>query len=176
VILFIDQKVINEVPPLRAMWAPIGEPACVPIIAAHNVCTVNCVLNIKSGDCLLHVSERYRNPDFQTILRRIHAHWRGWHVVLFLDKHPAQWALASRALAFQLGIQLRWLPTACPELNVVDQLWNRVVPAVLANEPTPVLDATMQRLVQHILDLSPEQRRRQAGILSENFWLADLLT
>ena len=172
--LMVDSIVVNEVPPLRAVWAPIGEQACVPIIAAPEVQVLTCALNIASGDCVVHRSDRYRQENFQDVLRRIRAHWRGWRIVLFLDKHGAQWAKASRCLARQLAIQLRWLPKACPELNVVDQLWRRVTDDVLANEPTPTLDVTIQRLIEHLLALSPQQRRQQAGILSDRFWLAGI--
>ncbi len=174
-VLFIDSIVVNEIPPLRAIWAPIGEQACVPIIAAHEVRILTAVLNIQSGDCLVHLTARYRQANFQEVLHLIRAHWRGWHIVLFLDRHPAQWALASRHLASHLGIQLRWLPTACPELNVVDHLWRHTTDDALANEPTPILDVAAQRLAQPILDMSPRQRRQQAGILSDTFWLANIL-
>lgn len=174
VVVFVDSIVVNEVPPLRAVWAPIGQQACVPIIAAHQVRVLTCGLNIRSGDCVIHSSDRYRQENFQAVLRRIRAHWRGWHIVLFLDKHGAQWAKASRRLARQLAIQLRWLPKACPELNVVDQLWRRVTDDVLANEPTPTLAIIVQHLVEHLRTMSPYLRRRQAGILSDRFWLAGL--
>lgn len=174
-ILFVDSIVVNEIPPLRAIWAPIGEQVCVPIIAAHKVRVLTAVLSIKSGDCLVHISERYRQANFQEVPRLIRTHWRGWNIVLFLDRHPAQWALASRRLARDLGIQLRWLPTACPELNVVDQFWRHTTDDALTNEPTPVLDVAAQRLAQHILGMSPRERRLQAGILSDTFWLANIL-
>jgi transposase len=174
VVLVVDSIVVNEVPPLRAVWAPIGEQACVPIIAAHEVRVLTCALNLRSGDCVVHPSDRYRQENFQDVLRLIRAHWRGWRIVLFLDKHGAQWAKASRRLARHLAIQLRWLPKACPELNVVDQLWRRVTDDVLANEPTPTLAVTVQHLIEHLLALSPQQRRRQAGILSDRFWLAGI--
>ncbi len=174
-VLFVDSIVVNEVPPLRAVWTPIGEQACVPIIAAHEVRVLTSALNIWSGDCIVHVSQRYRQENFQAVLRLMRAHWRGWRIVLFLDKHGAQWAHTSRHLAHQLGIQLRWLPKACPELNVVDQLWRRVTDDVLANEPTPTLETTVQRLTGHLLAMTPQQRRRQAGILSDTFWLAGIL-
>jgi hypothetical protein len=176
VILFIDSIVLNEIPPLRAAWAPIGQQAQVPIIAAHDTRVLTGVLNIKSGDCVLHVSTKYRQADAQGVLRQIRAHWRGWHIVLFVDKHPAQWARATRRLARQLNIQLRWLPKACPELNVMDHLWRHVTDDVLANEPTPDLDTTAQRAVHHIRAMSPQSRRRQAGILADTFWLAAVLT
>jgi hypothetical protein len=147
----------------------------VPIIAAHDIRVLTGVLNIQSGDCLWHLSARYRQADAQMVLREIRAHWRGWQIILFLDRHPAQRARATRRLARQLQIQLRWLPTACPELNVMDHLWRHVTDDVLANEPTPGLDATAKRAVQHIMALPPQDRRRQAGILSDTFWLADVL-
>ena len=174
-VLFLDSIVINEIPPLRAVWTLIGQQACIPIIAAHAVRVLTCVLNIKSGDCLLHTSDRYRQANFQEILRLIRSRWRGWRIVLFLDKHSAQTAQASRRQARRLAIQLRWLPKACPELNVVDQLWRRVRDDVLANEPTPTLEITAQRLTKHLQVMPPQQRRRQAGVLSDDFWLARIL-
>ena len=175
VILLIDSIVLNEIPPLRAAWAPIGEQAQVPIIAAHDIRVLTGVLNIQSGDGLLQISARSRQADAQLMLRAIRSHWRGWQIILFLDRHPAQRARATRRLARQLHIQVRWLPTACPELNGMDQLWRHITDEVLANEPTPDLDTTAQRAVQHILTMSPQDRRRQAGVLSDTFWLADVL-
>jgi transposase len=68
------------------------------------------------------------------------AHWRGWHIVLFVDKHSAHTAGLSRQLARDLGIQLRWLPTACPELNPLDHLCRHLKKDIIANQPTPDLD------------------------------------
>lgn len=174
-ILFIDSRIFNEIPPLRAMWAPVGQQARVPIVAARDTRVLTGVLNIKSGTWVSEISDKYRQANFQQVLRRIRAHWRGWKIVLFLDRHPAQRANHSRQLADQLGIQLRWLPTACPELNVVDHLWRHVTQDVLANEATPCLDATVQRAEQYMVSLNPKQRLRKAGVLSESFWLADLV-
>lgn len=127
------------------MWAPVGEQAAVPIVAAHDIRVLTGVLNIKSGHWLCAVSDQFKQADFQSTLRLIRAHWRGWRIVLFLDRHPAHRAGRSSQLACQLGIQLRWLPTACPELNPVDHLWRQVTREILANEPTPRLDETIQR-------------------------------
>jgi hypothetical protein len=69
---------------------------------------------------------------------------------------------------------LRWLPKACPELNDVDQLWRRVTDNLLANEPTPALEVTVQYLIEHLLAMTTRQRRRQAWILSDKFRLAGI--
>lgn len=174
VILFADSIIINEVPPLRAVWAPIGTQAEVPIVAARDRQVLTGVLNMQSGASLLCVTARYTQAEFQMVLQMIRRQWRGWQIVLFVDKHSAHRARASRRLARQLGITIRWLPKACPELNPVDHLWRHVTNDILANEPTPTLDATVERACQYWLGLTPRQRLRKAGVLSDNFWLAAL--
>jgi hypothetical protein len=66
---------------------------------------------------------------------------------MFLDKHSGHRAVSSQTLARQLSIELRFLPTACPELNVMDCLWQHVRGEVLANEPCPQLEATVARTI-----------------------------
>jgi transposase len=175
VCLFIDSTLFNEIPPLRARWAPIGQQAEVPILGRHRDKRIlTGVLNIQTGTYLQYFSETYTQDTFQRILHLMRRHWRGWNIVLFLDKISAQWARSSRHLARQLGIELRWLPKACPELNPVDHLWRHLKNDILANEPLPDLEATLKRAWSYLADLSPRDRLRKAGVLSEHFWLADV--
>lgn len=157
------------------MWAPIGTQATVPILGQHHTKRIlTGVLNIQTGSYFQYFSETYTQTTFQRILRFIRRHWRGWHIVLFLDKISAQRARASRALGRELNIELRWLPTACPELNPVDHLWRHLKQDILANEPTPDLDTTLKRAWSYLNDLTPRERLQKAGVLSGNFWLADI--
>ena len=78
-------------------------------------------------------------------------------------------------MASELGIETRWLPVACPELNPVDHLWRHVKQDVLANEPTPDLDTSVGYACQYIFGLTPQQRLRKAGVLSDTFWLHKVL-
>lgn len=175
VCLFIDSTIFNAIPPLRAMWAPIGEQAEVPILGQHHEKRIlTGVLNIQTGSYFQYSSEAYNQDTFQLILQLIRRRWRGWRIVLFLDKISAQRALRSRRLAQDLGIQLRWLPTACPELNPVDHLWRHLKKDILANEPLPDLKTTLKHACAYLDDLSPRERLRKAGILSGHFWLQDL--
>jgi hypothetical protein len=167
----MDSITIREIPPLRAVWAKRGEEVCVPIIGSHRKRVLSGVLNILSGRFLSYVSATFNRHHFQELLRQVSALWRGWHIVLFVDKNSAHTAGSSREVAQELGIELRWLPTATPELNVMDCLWRHVRDDVLANEPTPQLDATVQRALQHLDALPGEDRLRHAGVLSTEFWL-----
>ena len=157
------------------MWAPMGQQVRVPIIGSHGKRFLTGVLNIQTGDYLDYVSAQFRQADFQTVLRLIRSHWRGWHIVLFLDRNKPHRAVASRRLARQLGIQLRWLPKACPELNVLDCLWRHLKDEVIADLPTPDLDAVLACAREYVACLSPKARLQLAGVLAPGFWLADLL-
>jgi hypothetical protein len=175
VCLFIDSTIFNAVPPLRAMWAPIGQQAQVPILGQHRDKRIlTGVLNIQTGSYFQYSSEAYNQDTFQLILQLIRRRWCGWHIVLFLDKISAQRADRSRRLTKDLGIQLRWLPTACPELNPVDHLWRHLKKDILANEPLPDLKTTLKHACAYLDNLSPHERLRKAGILSGHFWLQDV--
>jgi hypothetical protein len=170
----MDSITIREIPPLCRVWTPVGQPARIPIIGSHHKQVLSGVINILTGTWLSYVSPSFNQGNFQELLSRIRASWRGWHIVMFLDKHSAHRASTSQTLAKHLGIELRWLPTACPELNVVDCLWRHVRDEVLANEPCPQLHGTVARAISYLDDLSPYQRLTKAGVLSDAFWLADV--
>lgn len=157
------------------MWAPIGEQAQVPILGQHHEKRIlTGVLNIQTGAYFQYSSETYTQETFHIILKLIRRRWRGWRIVLFLDRISAQWARSSRRLAKDLDIQLRWLPKACPELNPLDHLWRHLKKDILANEPLPDLKITLKYACSYLNDLSPSERLRKAGVLSGHFWLQDV--
>ncbi len=175
-ILFLDSAIFTEVPPLRAVWALIGQQAKVPIMGHHDRRFLTGVLNIQTGDYLDFASAKFHQEHFQRILRQIRGHWRGWRIVLFVDRNTPHKAKASQRLARELKIQLRWLPKACPELNVMDHLWRHVKDLAAANEPTPNVYATVERARREIRHMTPKERLQKASVLSKDFWLADVLT
>ena len=174
-ILFLDTTWFNEVPPLRNIWSKIGEQAEVPIIGANKTVGLTGVLSLRTGAFWSYGSKVYTRDEFEEILINVRSHWRGWHIVLFLDKHSAQKCPSSRGFAERLGIQLRFLPTATPELNPVDHLWRAVKGDVAANEPTPNVVKTVRRACDYVRSLLPRDRLRKAGLLSADSWMKDLL-
>lgn len=77
----------------------------------------------------------------------------------------------SRELAAELGIAVRLLPRATPELNAMDHLWRHMKRQALANRRTSTIDESANAACKYILDLSRGERLQQAGVLSGNFWL-----
>jgi hypothetical protein len=78
------------------------------------------------GAVELYYAKEWGQDHFQAYLRQIRKRWCGWRIALFLDRGSPHTAGTSRRVARALGIELRWLPTACPELNHVDYLWRHV--------------------------------------------------
>jgi transposase len=168
----LDETIITEMPPLAYCYGPRGEQVAVPVPGTHARRVLHGVLNIRSGDVVLLVTETWDHATHRAFLRMIRAHWRGWHIVLFEDRGAPHTATASRRLAKDLHIALRFLPTATPELNAMDHLWRHVKGRVLANRPVSSIDAAADQACQAILQMSRHERLRKAGVLSGHFWLA----
>jgi hypothetical protein len=170
-ILFTDATILTETPPLRACWAKVGEQAEVPITGNRAKRVVYGAMSVGTGALRLDEAAKWDQHSFQAHLRHLRSAWRGWNLVLFLDRGSPHTARASRALAKSLGIELRFLPTACPELNPLEGLWREIKGHVLANEPTPDLDESLRRAFDHLAGMTGRQRLKTAGVLSGSFWL-----
>ncbi len=170
-VLFSDACIVTQTPPLRAAWAPVGQQAEVPITGERAKRVAYCALAIGTGSVRLDSAGQWNQASFQAHLWAVRSTWRGWRVVLFLDRGGPHVAKRTRALARGLGIELRFLPAACPELNPVEGLWRYLKGRVLANEPTPDVEASVHRAFEDLRAMGGEERLQLAGVLSGNFWL-----
>lgn len=166
-----DATIVTETPPLRACYAPIGSQAVVPITGNRSKQVVFGALSMFSGHLELMITTHWEALTWQAFLSQIRSVWRGWQIVLFIDQGSPHTAEDSQDLASTLGIQIRWLPVATPELNAMEGLWRDGKGQVLANRTTSTVDESADRLCQYLLDLKPQQRLQKAGVLSGNFWL-----
>jgi DDE superfamily endonuclease len=171
VILFEDETDLLLFPPLRAAWGRRGQPLVVEIAGGNARRVVFGTLNIETGHRLFLARPRQRSEDFQAFLLLVARHYHGRSVVLLLDEDPSHTAQASQALAAELGIPLLWLPKRCPELNGMDHLWGHGKDHVCANRQYDDLDAEVERFITYLQGLSNQAARRQAGLLSHDFWL-----
>ena len=167
----LDETIITETPPLYSCYCRIGEQCQVPITGNRQKRILHGVINVMSGDALLFITEEWNQDTHQAFMMMIRAHWRGWHIVLFEDRGTPHTAEESMELAADLGIEVRLLPRATPELNAMDHLWRHMKRQALANQRTPSIDESADNACRYILGLSRRERLRQAGVLSGNFWL-----
>lgn len=171
VVLFSDATIITETPPLRASWSPVGDPARVPITGNRRRGVLYGALNPRSGHICLDEASRWNGESFREHLRNVRREWSGWNIVLFLDRGSPHTAHASRELAGSLKIETRWLPTACPELNPVEDLWRWLKNTILCNHQPDDFADTMQAATEAIQSLTNKDIRRLTGTLSKNFWI-----
>ncbi len=132
---------------------------------------VHGAVNVGTGGLTLLVTHEWVQETHQAFLRQVRSHWRGWNLVLFEDRGSPHTAGDSRELAAGLGIEVRLLPTATPKLNAMDHLFRHVKGRAEANRATRSIDESADNACRYLLDLTPRERLRKAGVLSGNFWL-----
>jgi hypothetical protein len=168
----MDETILTSTPPLRSKWSRQGTQSAVPIQGDHTRCILYGTMSLQGG-LLVHDTLLFNQEEFQLHLRMIRSFWRGWHLVLFLDRAPSHRADESICLAHELGISLRWLPVACPKLNPMDHLWRHIKADVVANLAYPSLDDAVEEVYGYLHDLGRSGWMRKAGLLAETFWLRD---
>jgi hypothetical protein len=171
--LRLDETIMTETPPLSYGYGRIGAPVCVPMTGSHARRVIHGVLNVRSGEVLLLITDAWVQEPHQAFLRLLRTHWRGWHIVLVEDRGSPHTAEESGELARALGLEVRFLPIATPELNAMDHLGRPVTGRALANRATPSIDVSADHACQYILAMSRHERLRKAGVLSGNFWLTN---
>lgn len=167
----LDEVLVCETPPLYCCYGRKGEQVCVPVTGNRQKRVLHGVLNICTGDLLLLITKVWDEVTHQYFLQMIRAHWRGWQIILFEDRGTPHTAEDSRELAAALGVQVRLLPRATPELNAMDHLWRSVKGRALADRPTRSIDDSADTACRYLLEMSRHERLRKAGVLSGNFWL-----
>jgi transposase len=174
-VLFEDETILRWFPPLRHAWAFRGTQAVVPITGNNAKRVLFGVINPRTGHRLVFCRKRQRQEDFQAFLRYLRQHYPGRPLWLLLDKSPSHQAQRTQALAARLGIVLVWLPKQCSELNAMDHLWRELKRLIAANRQYPTIDEEAQHAQRWVLDLTAQEALRKAGVLSGNFWLADVV-
>lgn len=168
----LDETIVCETPPLYSCYGRIGKQVQVPITGTRRKRVLHGALNIWSGAVLLLITDEWVQETHQYFLSMLRAYWRGWQIVLFEDRGSPHTAEESLEMAQTLGIELRFLPKATPELNAMDHLWRYVKGRVLADQPTSSIEASAYGACQAILHMPPHERLRKAGVLSGDFWLS----
>jgi len=169
----LDETIVTETPPLYSCYGRIGAQVRVPVTGNRAKRILHGALNVWSGEVLLLITNEWVQETHQYFLGMIRAHWRGWHLICLEDRGSPHTAENTLELASDLAIELRFLPRATPELNAMDQLWRRAKGYTVASRATQSIDASVDCLCRYILALPPQDRLRQAGVLSGKFWLTN---
>jgi hypothetical protein len=99
------------------------------------------------------------------------SHGRGGPIVLCEDRGAPHTAAELLEGAAALPIATRFLPVATPAVNVMAPLWRHGKGQGLAARVTVSIGTSADRAGQYLLELSPRERLRKAGVLSGHCWL-----
>jgi len=121
---------------------------------------------------LTAIEEKWNQWMFQVFLNKVRGCFRGWKIILFLDRGTIHKAKQSVNLARKLRIELRWLPVACPELNPLEGLWLHLKGEALSNRMAKTMIELGEKALAYLDSLSQHDCLQKAGVLSNNFWLA----
>lgn len=148
--------------------------------------TTNVILKTNSGRNRLNVIGAY-SPDDQTliswqgrescdaervmlVLRKIRNANPGRSLLVVLDNASYHHTPELTKLAKRLHIQLLYLPTYSPNLNIIERFWKFLKRKVARNRYHATF-AAFSSAVQNVLDNIPAYRTQLAGLLTERFQL-----
>ena len=143
-------------------------------------------LKTNSGRNRLNILGAY-SPDDQSLLRwegrescdaervvalleKIRAANPGKRLLVVLDNAPYNKAPAVQKAAAALRIQLLYLPTYSPNLNLIERLWKFLKRKVARNRFYPTF-ADFRAAVQHFLDNLDQYQDELASLMTERFQL-----
>ena len=175
VVLATDWTLLRLFPPLRNRWARAGAQAEVPITGANAKRVLFGAINLRTAHRVVVTAQHAGGTAVRAFLVELRRRYgRSGTIWLLADRASGHTAGATRALAARLGIEFLWLPKQAPELNAMDQLWRELKRLVAANRQAPNIDVLAAQASEWVLDLSPSEARRKAGMLSEHYWLKNL--
>jgi hypothetical protein len=167
----LDETIVTETPPLDSCDGHVGEQVRIPITGNRSKRILHGAIDVRTGDVSRLITQQWTQEMHPGFLSMIGSRWRGWDIVLSEDRAGQHTAPDSREWAEALGIEVRLLPVATPELNARDHLRRPTKREAPGDRETVTIDGSALAACQDIIDLSPRERLRKAGVLSGDFWL-----
>lgn len=136
---------IHRHPALTRMWAPVGEQPEVPAPGKNEKKVVYGGVDYKTGKLTYTLGDTKCGAAFLLFLMALLTAYAGQKIRLVCDNgrfHTTKVVQAWLA-AHRDQIEIYWLPSYCPSLNLIERLWGHLKRTVLAN----VLYATLDDLV-----------------------------
>lgn len=170
-LFFLDETDLLLFPPLRSTWSKKGEPSSVTITGWNEKRVVFGAVHVNTGNLVMGVRTKNQAPDFQNFLRQLRAQYRGWHLTILLDEHPAHTARTTELLTTSLEIEFIWLPHRSPELNPLETIWGKAKTALASNRQFEDIDDQADQFTAYLLQIPPDNVKSLCGLTSKDFWL-----
>lgn len=142
VLVFGDETGFSLHPRLGRLWMKRGTRIRVPTKSQHRqrLNLFGWVEPLRGRYGFLRILQGDRK-GFVKFLKAVHRRFKGWRIYLYVDK--AKWHQGPEIdsfLADHPHVDLEYLPTYHPELNLVDRLWKQLRYEVTTSKYFPALD------------------------------------
>jgi transposase len=108
-----------------------------------------------------------------TLLREVAAAGMGGPITLVLDNARYQKCELVKSLAASLGIELLYLPSYSPNLNLIERLWKFVKKECLGCRVLPTYEAFTQAIDDCLANLNTRYKHQMKTLLNLEFQLFD---
>ena len=181
--LATDWTLLRLFPPLRAMWAPAGAQASVPISGANARRVLFGAINLVTARRAVLIRRAAGQADAQAFFCDLRRRYRRAGTIwLLLDGASGHTAATSQRLAAAPRRRARHRPRVAAQAPPGAQpdgpaLARAQAPGrrFLRNRQAASIDALAVEATAWVLGLTPTQARRKAGMAAPQFWLRRLL-
>lgn len=166
--LFVDAAHFVFGPFLGYLWCVVRR--FVPGPSGRQRYNVLAALNAVSHEVIRVANHSYINAESVcALLRAIAAAGVPRPITLVLDNARYQRCALVQALARSLHIELLFLPSYSPNLNLIERLWKFVKKECLASRPLPDYASFNQAIDSCLNSLSTKYKEQMATLLTLNF-------
>jgi len=166
--LFVDAAHFVFGPFLGFLWCLVR--LLLPGPSGRKRYNVLAALNAISHEVIRVANHSYLNADSVcALLQQIAAAGLPRPITLVLDNARYQRCTLVQSLARSLRIELLFLPSYSPNLNLIERLWKFVKKECLASRPLPDYATFTQTIDSCLLNLGTKYKRQMATLLTLNF-------
>ena len=167
-VLFVDAAHFVFGPFLGLLWCLVR--LFVPGPSGRKRYNVLAALNAVTHEVIRVANHSYINAESVCgLLRQIAAAGLPRPVTLVLDNARYQRCQLVQALARSLRIELLFLPSYSPNLNLIERLWKFVKKECLASRPLPNYEAFTQTIDDGLNSLRTKYKQQMTTLLTLNF-------
>jgi transposase len=167
-VLFVDAAHFVFGPFLGYLWCLVR--LFIPGPSGRKRYNVLAALNAITHEVIRVANHSYINAESVcALLRQIAAAGLPRPITLVLDNARYQRCGLVQALARSLRIELLFLPSYSPNLNLIERLWKFVKKDCLASRPLPTYEAFTQTIDDSLNNLRTKHKEQMVTLLTLNF-------
>lgn len=171
-VLFVDAAHFIFGPFLGYLWCLVR--LFVPGMSGRKRYNVLAALNAVTHEVIRVSNHAYINSQSVCeLLRQIAAAGLPGPITLVLDNAAYQRCHLVQTLAQALGIELLFLPSYSPNLNLIERLWKFLKKECLGCRPQPTYEAFTQTIDACLAQMATTHKQQMDTLLTLNFQLFD---